>query len=1097
MIVGRARLLRALGVGCIGVLGPLALPIVTASPAFASVRPGALYAAGLNSSGQLGVGEDTGPQTCSGEPCSNEPVAPALPAGVRSESLAAGGSVAYVVGSDGNLYAWGSNIDGQLGTGLLNGPDQCSAGACSTSAVLVDLPTSAIPVAQVATSGSFTFALGADGKVYGWGYDSQGQLGNGENSPPGSCTGNSCPVPSVIALPGGVSATGIAAGTSTGFALATTGALYAWGFGRFGELGNGASLQPGANSQSVYYPPAAVDLPVTATGVWANAYSVFANGSDGKVYSWGFNGYGQLGHGENSSLDASNQADYDVSTPWLVALPPGVQLQALETTSFYTTYAVGTDGKVYVWGNNVQDFGNGSTQTTSTVPETVTLPNSVLAVSVSAALASGSSIPSVYVEGVDGYLYEWGQSNFGEFADGGQSPESYATPQKNPWLSSVSAVAAGGSLLLLDAVYTNPPTVTSVSPASGPAAGGTSVTVTGTNFTGATAVYFGTNAGTSLSVVSDTSITVTAPAGTGTVDVTVSGTGGTSPANAPADSFTYTAAAPDGSGTMTVLPTSVTAGSTANTLTFTYTAAAGGLSSGEIDVVVPSGWSAPSITNAAPGFTTSTCGGYDISGMTIQTTGVILAGGGTCTITYGAKSAGGPGASAQSASGTATFTTTEMSTSGGVLTALATSPSVTVNPVAPDGSGTMTVLISSANPSVVGQAVTYTASVAPPPGTGGTVTFTQGSTDVPGCVAVAISASTGQAACAITYTAAGTYTVSASYSGTWGFSASTSAPLAEVVGSAAPTVTIGPATSLLAASATLDGTVDPEGTATSFFFQYGTTTSYGQRTPTFITGSGTEAFPVSASVTGLVPGTTYYAELVATSPGGTTDSTDVSFTTPTACAADTGNSDFICSVYQVLFSRAPTASELSNAVASLVKAETPTRTSVADEVLASAEHRNDLLSGYFQTYLGRPVDSSGLASFGGLFASGATDEDVQAAILGSAEYFARAGGTNAGFVAALYRDILNRSPGSAELTSWETALAAGASRGQVAMSFLTSAEYRSDLLSGYFQTYLGRPVDSSGLASFGGLFALGATDEDVQAAVVGSPEFFDGHSSAA
>ena len=57
--------------------------------------------------------------------------------------------------------------------------------------------------------------------------------------------------------------------------------------------------------------------------------------------------------------------------------------------------------------------------------------------------------------------------------------------------------------------------------------------------TGATAVHFGTNAGTSISGVTATSLTVTSPAGTGTVDVTVTTPNGTSAVNAPSDQFTY------------------------------------------------------------------------------------------------------------------------------------------------------------------------------------------------------------------------------------------------------------------------------------------------------------------------------------------------------------------------------------------------------------------------------------------------------------------------------------------------------------------------------------------------------------------------------
>jgi IPT/TIG domain len=73
-----------------------------------------------------------------------------------------------------------------------------------------------------------------------------------------------------------------------------------------------------------------------------------------------------------------------------------------------------------------------------------------------------------------------------------------------------------------------PPTLTSLSPANGPQAGGTSVTLTGTGFTGVTAVHFGAASGTAVTVFSDTSLTVTAPPGSGTVQVTVTRPSGTS-----------------------------------------------------------------------------------------------------------------------------------------------------------------------------------------------------------------------------------------------------------------------------------------------------------------------------------------------------------------------------------------------------------------------------------------------------------------------------------------------------------------------------------------------------------------------------------------
>jgi hypothetical protein len=86
--------------------------------------------------------------------------------------------------------------------------------------------------------------------------------------------------------------------------------------------------------------------------------------------------------------------------------------------------------------------------------------------------------------------------------------------------------------------YVAGPTVTSINPNSGLTTGGTPVAITGTGFTGATAVKFGSTAATSFTVNSATSITATSPAGTGTVDVTVTTSFGTS-ATSSADQFTY------------------------------------------------------------------------------------------------------------------------------------------------------------------------------------------------------------------------------------------------------------------------------------------------------------------------------------------------------------------------------------------------------------------------------------------------------------------------------------------------------------------------------------------------------------------------------
>jgi hypothetical protein len=105
---------------------------------------------------------------------------------------------------------------------------------------------------------------------------------------------------------------------------------------------------------------------------------------------------------------------------------------------------------------------------------------------------------------------------------------------------------------------------------------------------------------------------------------------------------------------------------------------------------------------------------------------------------------------------------------------------------------------------------------------------------------------------------------------------------------AAPTAITGPVSAVTPSSATASGTVNPNGQATSWHFEYGTSTSYGRRTPSGNAGSGTANVQVSATLPGLAPGTTYHYRLVATSGGGTTRGADGIFTTASTPAAVTG-----------------------------------------------------------------------------------------------------------------------------------------------------------------------------------------------------------------
>jgi hypothetical protein len=79
---------------------------------------------------------------------------------------------------------------------------------------------------------------------------------------------------------------------------------------------------------------------------------------------------------------------------------------------------------------------------------------------------------------------------------------------------------------------------------------------------------------------------------------------------------------------------------------------------------------------------------------------------------------------------------------------------------------------------------------------------------------------------------------------------------------AAPAITTGGVANVAPTTAVLKGTVDPNGTATSYMFQYGTTRLYGAQTPTTAAGAGKKGVAVAAGVSGLAPTTTYHYRLV-------------------------------------------------------------------------------------------------------------------------------------------------------------------------------------------------------------------------------------------
>jgi hypothetical protein len=122
--------------------------------------------------------------------------------------------------------------------------------------------------------------------------------------------------------------------------------------------------------------------------------------------------------------------------------------------------------------------------------------------------------------------------------------------------------------------------------------------------------------------------------------------------------------------------------------------------------------------------------------------------------------------------------------------------------------------------------------------------------------------------------------------------------------SAGPVAVTGAATSVTTTTVTLNGTVDPNGRATAWYFEYGTSTGYGSKTAERSVGSGTSTTSVAASVSGLTRGRLYHYRLVATSDAGTSRGADQTFSTVSAPSAVTGSASSI----------APTSANLNGAV---------------------------------------------------------------------------------------------------------------------------------------------------------------------------------------
>jgi hypothetical protein len=209
--------------------------------------------------------------------------------------------------------------------------------------------------------------------------------------------------------------------------------------------------------------------------------------------------------------------------------------------------------------------------------------------------------------------------------------------------------------------------------------------------------------------------------------------------------------------------------------------------------------------------------------------------------------------------------------------------------------------------------------------------------------------------------------------------------------------------------------------------------------------------------------------------------------TPTAASPD---ARWVQALYHDLLSRPADAAGLTAFTAALNGGATRDEVVVAFE--AGAERRAVIVGSLYKEYLHRSPSPAELNGFEQFLAAGGTDEQLGAMLLGSSEYLnGRGGGTNDGFLIALYCDTLNRSIDPAALQGWGQAVANGMTRQQVAQAVLSSPEYRGDLVEELYLRFLRRMPSPTDRAFWGGELGGGASDEQVIALLLSSQEYFN------
>jgi len=323
-----------------------------------------LYAWGVGDQGRLG--DDNG--------ANHDVLSPIQIGSLQNWSqVGAGQEHSSAIKTDGTLWVWGRNEDGEIG-------DNTSGGDANSKSSPVQIG-SETNWADVDAGRKFTFAITTEGELYSWGKGNYGATGQNDSVERSSPT-------QVGALTNWSS---VEAGTYECLAIKTDGTLWAWGDNRDGQLAQ--------NDRTNRSSPVQIGALTNWSQVSVNVNRhCFAIKTDGTLWAWGGNGFGQLGVGDTSARSSPVQ---------IGALTNWSQVSAINSAGS----AINSTGELYTWGA-AQYFGRTGQNNTVNLSS----PTQVGALTNwSQVFGGGASCFSIKT---DGTLWAWGYNNSGRLGDG-------------------------------------------------------------------------------------------------------------------------------------------------------------------------------------------------------------------------------------------------------------------------------------------------------------------------------------------------------------------------------------------------------------------------------------------------------------------------------------------------------------------------------------------------------------------------------------------------------------------------------------------------------------------------------------------------------